>query len=317
MSHQSNFDLIGDIHGQFDALSKILGTLGYRCNDGRWSHPNDHHLIFLGDLIDRGPKNREVVNTVRALVDQRVATCLMGNHEFNAVQYHTPDGAGGFLRDREKKRDQHQDFLEEYEGCPDEWASVIQWFSSLPVSIETPHFRAIHACWSAEHLKNLRHENGAWHMPDTPWLDAAEKGTDMYNAVEILMKGPEKQLPKGLFTQDKHGNKRYEARLAWWKKRPRTWAEAVVRSVKVKGLHLHSWDGGFHSYAAGEKPVFFGHYSLPASRILESHNAVCLDYLNEGGRHITAYRFSSDSLELNPVNIVQVEANSLKTIQHT
>ena len=46
-------------------------------------------LIFVGELIDQGPDNRGVINTVRPLVESGHAVCLMGNHELNAVLFHT------------------------------------------------------------------------------------------------------------------------------------------------------------------------------------------------------------------------------------
>jgi hypothetical protein len=50
-----NVDIIGDIHGQHDKLVELLAHLDYREIDGAWRHPN-RQAIFVGDLIDRGPK---------------------------------------------------------------------------------------------------------------------------------------------------------------------------------------------------------------------------------------------------------------------
>ena len=49
------YDLIGDIHGHADELTELLTKLDYKLCNGAWSH--DHRMvIFLGDYIDRGPK---------------------------------------------------------------------------------------------------------------------------------------------------------------------------------------------------------------------------------------------------------------------
>ena len=73
-----NYDIIGDIHGHADALKALLSDLGYRERDSAWRHP-DRQAIFVGDFIDRGPKQIETVATVRAMVDAGSAQAVMGN----------------------------------------------------------------------------------------------------------------------------------------------------------------------------------------------------------------------------------------------
>ncbi len=63
---------IGDVHGQLDALDQILP----QC---------EGQLVFMGDLIDRGPDSRGVVRRVRELCEEGRASCILGNHEFALV----------------------------------------------------------------------------------------------------------------------------------------------------------------------------------------------------------------------------------------
>lgn len=65
---------IGDIHGRLDLLDHLLERF-----------PN-RQLVFLGDLIDRGPESRGVVHRVRKLVEEGEAICCMGNHDQMMVQ---------------------------------------------------------------------------------------------------------------------------------------------------------------------------------------------------------------------------------------
>src|SRR5579862_8293392 len=70
---------IGDVHGCVDLLIELLDRI-------RDFHPKDlsAKLIFLGDLVDRGPRSAEVIAIVRALEELMPANavhCLMGNHE--------------------------------------------------------------------------------------------------------------------------------------------------------------------------------------------------------------------------------------------
>ena len=78
------YDLIGDIHGHADELKELLIKLGYGNQDGTWSHKS-RMVVFLGDYIDRGPKQKESVEIVRGMVEAGHALAIMGNHEFNAI----------------------------------------------------------------------------------------------------------------------------------------------------------------------------------------------------------------------------------------
>jgi serine/threonine protein phosphatase 1 len=69
---------IGDIHGRLDLLDQLLALID--CDD-RDAGPARIELIFLGDLIDRGPESRGVVERLAALRYERQTRFLMGNHE--------------------------------------------------------------------------------------------------------------------------------------------------------------------------------------------------------------------------------------------
>ena len=133
-----NYDIIGDIHGRLDKLDALLGRLGYREHHGAWRHP-DRIAIFVGDLIDRGPHQVETVDRVRRMVDAGAALCVMGNHEFNAIAWTTPDphNTGEFLRLHGKPGNlaQHRAFLAEVEGKPLH-TELIDWFRTLPLWLD-------------------------------------------------------------------------------------------------------------------------------------------------------------------------------------
>ena len=79
------FDIIGDVHGCFDELVSLLADLGYRVreNGGGYavSHPDGRRIVFLGDLIDRGPGIVDCLRLAMDAVEQGVALCVPGNHE--------------------------------------------------------------------------------------------------------------------------------------------------------------------------------------------------------------------------------------------
>jgi protein phosphatase len=76
------FDIIGDVHGCYDELIELLNRLGYETTEvGRIVPPPGRKVIFLGDLVDRGPKTPEVMRLVMSMVAGGVALCVPGNHD--------------------------------------------------------------------------------------------------------------------------------------------------------------------------------------------------------------------------------------------
>src|SRR5688572_26173488 len=151
------YDIIGDIHGQADKLEALLRTLGYRDTAGAWRHA-ERQAIFVGDFIDRGPAQVRSVHIVRSMVDSGAALAVMGNHELNAIAWHTPVRGTDpvqYLRSHdspewgEKNRNQHTAFLAEVEDKPALHAEIIDWFLTLPLWLELPDLLVVHACWHA------------------------------------------------------------------------------------------------------------------------------------------------------------------------
>jgi len=78
-------DLIGDIHGHADKLETLLQKLGYTKTNDAYAH-REATALFVGDYIDRGPKIRETLEIVKAMVDSGNAFALMGNHAYHAFE---------------------------------------------------------------------------------------------------------------------------------------------------------------------------------------------------------------------------------------
>ena len=81
------FDIIGDVHGCYDELIVLLGMLGYSEQPGgAWRHSEGRKLVFLGDLVDRGPKSPWVVRLVMESVKAETALCVPGNHDIKFMR---------------------------------------------------------------------------------------------------------------------------------------------------------------------------------------------------------------------------------------
>jgi protein phosphatase len=86
------FDLIGDVHGCRAELEELLAELGYaveRDGLGRAvgaAHPDGRTVVFLGDLVDRGPDTPGVLRLAMGMVRAGTALCVPGNHENKLVR---------------------------------------------------------------------------------------------------------------------------------------------------------------------------------------------------------------------------------------
>jgi len=85
------FDFIGDVHGCGDELEELLVTLGYENRPVEdagpgWSslcyfHPESRKAVFVGDLVDRGPRSVDCLSLVRNMVAADSGICVPGNHD--------------------------------------------------------------------------------------------------------------------------------------------------------------------------------------------------------------------------------------------
>ncbi len=79
------FDIIGDVHGCADELETLLGDLGYAVTwvgkDVTVTPPEGRRAIFVGDLVDRGPRSPDVLRIVRHMVEAGAGLAVIGNHD--------------------------------------------------------------------------------------------------------------------------------------------------------------------------------------------------------------------------------------------
>lgn len=86
------FDIVGDVHGCLDELLELLGVLGYEVahdEQGRpvdAAHPDGRTLVFVGDLVDRGPSPVGVLRLAMGMTAAGHALAVPGNHEAKLVR---------------------------------------------------------------------------------------------------------------------------------------------------------------------------------------------------------------------------------------
>lgn len=129
--------VIGDVHGCFDTLMALLNQLPH------------NNICFVGDLIDRGPKSKEVIEFVM----KNNFPCVMGNHEeMMLIDVNLWLKNGG----RETLKSFENDISEE----------IKEWVKTLPLIIEFENFLISHSscfhCWDMNHDLEEFKDNVLW-----------------------------------------------------------------------------------------------------------------------------------------------------------
>ena len=308
MPHQENwtgYDVIGDVHGHADALTELLAAMDYVESDGVWAH-QDRQAIFVGDLIDRGPKQIDSVRIARAMVEGGSAQIVLGNHEFNSVAYATADGRGDYLRPHnEKNNEQHKQFLEAVGFGSTAHREMIEWFMTIPLWLDLGGLRVVHACWSSKHIDYLQRlvgENDT--LTEELGVAASTKGSQSYDAIETILKGPEVSLGD-VHYHDKDNNFRDQARIAWWKESATSLSTAAlipsgtdIRDPSCMPTSLPDRRLAEHERFCyeSEVPVIFGHYWWSAAHGIGSDRAVCVDYSVAKEGELVAYRWDGETV---------------------
>lgn len=149
---------IGDIAGQYDALQNLVAKL-----------PSPNRIILLGDLVDRGPKSKEVIEW--AMTTSNVEA-VRGNHEDMFISYCDPawprkynvelwiNGNGGFAT--LKSYDQTYWILNQEEMIDIIPKQHIEYLKSLPLFIESDTWIASHAPWYPEYSESDK----LWHRSE-------------------------------------------------------------------------------------------------------------------------------------------------------
>lgn len=152
-------DIVGDIHGEIEALERVLHRLGCEPERRRCRRP----LVFVGDLIDRGPDSPACVELVMRLVEAGMAQVALGNHELNLLRGEHKEGNGWFWGDRDdgffltgadadasgEVRDPQRLPFASAPASAAQRTRFLDFFRTLPLALERDDLRVAHAAWSS------------------------------------------------------------------------------------------------------------------------------------------------------------------------
>ena len=299
-----HLDVIGDIHGEREALEALLAALGYD-QDGR--HPDARRLVFVGDLCDRGPDSPGVIRRVRSLVNAGRAQAVCGNHELNLLRLQEKHGNHWFYG---------KSFDPEFGPCvaisSDEQEPILRFLRSLPIALERRDLRIVHAAWLDSAINRCRaidapvdeayesfdlemrcdpvfRELEASHTREMHLVRDALKNSlcapvahaigpydehcQMQNPIRIITSGVERATDRPFFSS---GKWRYVDRVAWWR-------EYDGDVPVLFGHYWRWWDPAVHIHLSKGEPHLFADDEV-GPYMADHHRTFCVDF-SAGARY--------------------------------
>ncbi|MCX2523212.1 metallophosphoesterase [Larsenimonas rhizosphaerae] len=295
------YDLIGDVHGCGATLAVLLERLGYRRDDGVYRHP-ERKVIFLGDLIDRGPRVRLALSIARSMVEAGEALIVMGNHEYNALTYCLPAHDGNtWLRPHTPRTTRViQETLDQFADTPAEWDDYLAWFMTLPLCLELPDLRVVHACWDEDLVRRFLARRPEGNI-DRAFLErTVRRDSFEHQVMDRLTRGVDVIMPDGIQIHSGDGFTRRSFRANFWAQSPQTYGDVVFQPDHLPAeLDDHPLSeeekARLPFYGPDERPLFIGHYWCEGIPALPAPNIACLDYSAVKYGRLVAYRFDGES----------------------
>lgn len=304
----TSLDIVGDVHGELDALRSLLEVAGY---DSRGRHPQGRSLVFVGDLVDRGPDSPGVVRLVRNLVEAGRAQVILGNHELNILRGERKYGNDWFWNE-ESPRDAKLAPYAVLTTEPDR-RELIEFFAALPLILTRHDVRVVHGAWHEPSIEALASDaaqsgigerfrafdaaaeaslqsNGwleratdearTWDLhrqePELPHLAATahcDEYRQMANPIRVLTSGIERKVTRPFFSS---GRWRFAERVRWWDEYKGE-VPVVVGHYWRQYLPLDR-----ASLGKGDPDLFEG--QDPLAWLGPAGNVFCVDY-SVGGRY--------------------------------
>ncbi|MGB1091680.1 MAG: metallophosphoesterase [Oceanobacter sp.] len=313
--HQG-YDLIGDVHGCGVTLTRLLEQMGYSLKDGAYRHPK-RKVVFLGDIVDRGPNIRLACRVVKDMVDAGQADIVMGNHEYNVVTYCTEAPAGfrrPFLREHTRRNAFIvEQTLEQFANYPDEFNELLDWFVTLPLFLEYDHFRVVHACWDQSLIDEYIARYGGNQMHKGMLVESVDTSTFLYRFLDRTLRGTSLELPEGRSMTSKDGMVRRFFRTKFWQEDPKRYSDVIFQPDPLPpdlqySLLSDKEKKQLTYYGEQEKPLFIGHYWMAGIPAPLTPNVACLDYSAVKYGRLAAYRMDFEhNLQPSKFTWVRVE----------
>jgi len=304
------------VHGCALTLERLLDALGYTRIGGVWRHPR-RQALFLGDIVDRGPRIREALHIVHDMVEAGQAYCIMGNHEYNALGWVTPalPGSGkAYVREHTPRHARLIDeTLTQFAHHPGDWHDFLQWFYDMPLFVDAGRFRLVHACWDPRLIEPLRQQYPDGRIDEHFIQASAVPGSFAATVCNRLLRGTDMRLPDGLTLTGGDGLTRAFFRTKFWEEDPKTYGDIVFQPDALpddvaRTPLSHTDKNALLRYAEDEPLLFVGHYWRSGRPTPIRGNLACLDYSAVLYGKLAAYRLD-DETQIDPHKFVWVDVD--------
>jgi hypothetical protein len=279
------YDLIGDVHGYLDLLESLVEQLGYTRKGKSYEHPEGRKLIFVGDLINRGPNSIGVLRAVRETCEQGNGFLTLGNHEFKVLQL---DAANKPLPNTS-------------------YESFLPWLKTIPLFLDLEEIRVVHAAW---HFSSISYLSESQLTKDEFIQRTCDKTSPERKAVDLILKGVKADLPIHSTLCDRFKKVRKKGRLRWWEDlKGKPFSEALFSPMYGKSIiEFPKLEDiiQVEPYPKDEKLVFTGHYCLEPHVPKINENIACLDGCVTCDKKLWAYRHNRNN-KLSEENLVYAE----------
>lgn len=183
---------IGDVHGEIDKLDRLLEYI--RVDAARCG--SQYKIVFLGDLIDRGPDSRAAVERVMAATASGEALALKGNHEELMLHAYEKTESIGVYWWAENGGDETIASYMTINGVQDDWREAIDkahisWLRSLPVMFrdEVRGFVFVHAGIDPWRFPNCSDEVKLWTRSQTFYRSGDWPDRDELREINVVVHG--------------------------------------------------------------------------------------------------------------------------------
>lgn len=283
------YDIIGDIHGEAQALKQLLIKLGYEDTQGYYRH-KDRQAIFLGDFINKGEDIQEVLSLAKNMTDHKAALAIVGNHELYLVGYFSKNKYGKYIREHNTANtEQHQQTFASFRNNEVALQEYIAWIKTLPLYLELENCRIIHAFWHEKSVAYLQKKYPENCLSDRLLHNLVQDNSREWDTLREILIGTKLKLP------EEAGSELFKTK--WWKiNTSHRYFELATNPDEAKGnpaIDIPA-NAAEYNYPKNTKPLFFGHYSLPGLPYLTGSNHCCLDFSLPDRALIPAYRWQGE-----------------------
>lgn len=175
----------------------------------------------------------------------------------------------------------------------------LKWFRTLPLFMEFPGFRVVHACWDQSLIDRFKKYVPDGVLTDDLLIESSKKGTFVFDLFDRLLRGTSLPLPNGAAIKGRDGFTRTEFRTKFWSSEPITLRDVVFQPdplpEELEAMQLSDDElEQLRFYDPSLPPVFVGHYWLQGKPKPLCRNVACLDYSAVKFGRLVAYRYDGE-----------------------